>query len=155
MWNLYVKSKKLAWISFAEARMFLQSFQQALGDLQFSTLSKNNEHNQRKSWQVNFHDHHHCASRSHNETKLKWFGITAATAIGWGQEEGMDEDTAIWMPRTAKKILFERLFSHNKKINALTKVKENQYLTAFRIKSFQKQTTGNNRLLLNMHDWPS
>ena len=24
------------------------------------------------------------------------FGITAATAIGWGQEEGMDEDTAMW-----------------------------------------------------------
>ena len=30
-----------------------------------------------------------------NETKLKRFGITAATAIGWGQEEGMDEDTAM------------------------------------------------------------
>ena len=24
------------------------------------------------------------------------FRITAATAIGWGQEEGMDEDTAMW-----------------------------------------------------------
>ena len=23
------------------------------------------------------------------------FGITATTAIGWGQEEGMDEDTAM------------------------------------------------------------
>ena len=23
------------------------------------------------------------------------FGITATTAIGWGQEEGVDEDTAI------------------------------------------------------------
>ena len=55
----------------------------------------NNERNQRKSWRVNFHDHHRCASRSHNETKLKRFGITAATAIGWGQEEGMDEDTAM------------------------------------------------------------
>ena len=43
-----------------------------------------------------------------------------------------------------KKILFERLFSHNKKINALTEVKENQYLTASVIKSFQKQTAGNN-----------
>ena len=37
---------------------------------------------QRKSWRVNFHDHHRCASRSHNETKLKRFGITATTAIG-------------------------------------------------------------------------
>ena len=55
----------------------------------------NNERNQRKSWRVNFRDHHCCASRSHNETKLKRFGITAATAIGWGQEEGMDEDTAM------------------------------------------------------------
>ena len=43
-----------------------------------------------------------------------------------------------------KKILFERLFSRNKKINALTEVKENQYLTASGIKSFQKQTAGNN-----------
>ena len=54
-----------------------------------------NERNQRKRWRVNFHDHHRCASRSHNETKLKRFGITATTAIGWGQEEGMDEDTAM------------------------------------------------------------
>ena len=44
-----------------------------------------------------------------------------------------------------KKILFERLFSRNKKINALTEVKENQYLTASGIKLFQKQTKGNNR----------
>ena len=44
-----------------------------------------------------------------------------------------------------KKILFERLFSRNKKINALTEVKENQYLTASGIKFVQKQTTGNNR----------
>ena len=29
-------------------------------------------------------------------TKLKRFGISAATAIGWGQEEGMAEDTAMW-----------------------------------------------------------
>ena len=43
-----------------------------------------------------------------------------------------------------KKILFERLFSRNKKINALTEVKENQYLTASGIKFFQKQTAGNN-----------
>ena len=43
-----------------------------------------------------------------------------------------------------KKIFFERLFSRNKKINALTEVKENQYLTASGIKFFKKQTAGNN-----------
>ena len=101
-----------------------------------------------------FHNHHRCASRSHNETKLKRFGITAATALGWGQEEGMDEDPAMWKEgvrvrsfmeaQKGKKILFERLFSRNKKINALTEVKENQYLTASGIKFFQKQTAGNN-----------
>ena len=154
MWNLFVKSRKLAWISFAGARTFAQFFQRALEDLHFSTLSMNNERNQRKSWRVNFHDHHRCASRSHNETKLKRFGITATTAIGWGQEEGMDEDTAMWKEgvrvrsfmeaQKGKKILFERLFSRNKKINALTEVKENQYLTASGIKFFQKQTAGNN-----------
>ena len=134
MWNLFVKSRK-----FAEARTFSQFFQRALGDLHFSTLSTNNERNQRKSWRVNFHDHHRCASHSHNETKLKRLGITAATAIGWGQEEGMDEETAMWKEgvrvrsftsmeaQKGKKILFERLFSRNKKINALTEVKENQY----------------------------
>ena len=47
-------------------------------------------------------------------------------------------------PQRHKKILFERLFSRNKKINALTEVKENQYLTASGIKFFQKQTAGNN-----------
>ena len=63
--------------------MFWQFFPRALGDLHFS--------NQRKSWRVNFHDNHRCALHSHNETKLKRFG----TAIGWGQEEGVDEDTAM------------------------------------------------------------
>ena len=43
-----------------------------------------------------------------------------------------------------KKILFERLIGRNKKINALTEVKVNYYLTASGIKSFQKQTAGNN-----------
>ena len=56
----------------------------------------NNERNQKTSWRVNFHDHHRCASRSQNETKHKRFGITAATSKGWGQEEGMDEDKAMW-----------------------------------------------------------
>ena len=71
MRNLFVKSRKVTCISFAEARKFSRFFQQALGDLHFSTLSTNNKRNQRKSWRVNFHDHHHCPSRSHNETKLK------------------------------------------------------------------------------------
>ena len=62
-------------------------------------------------------------------TRLKRFGITAATPIGWGQEEGMDEDTAMWKEgvrplmeaqKGKNNILFERLFSGNKKINALT-----------------------------------
>ena len=49
----------------------------------------------------------------------------------------MDEDTAMWKEgvrvrsfmeaQKGKKILFERLFSRNKKINALPEVKENQY----------------------------
>ena len=140
MRNLFVKSRK-----FAEARTFSQFFQRAVGDLHFSTLFTNNERNQRKSWRVNFHDDHRCASRSHNETKLKRFGITAATAIGWGQEEGMDEDTALWKEgvlvrsfmeaQKGKDILFERLFRRNKKINALTGVTENHYLTASRINS--------------------
>ena len=47
-------------------------------------------------------------------------------------------------PERQKKLLFERLFSRNKKINALTEAKENQYLTASGIKFFQKQTAGNN-----------
>ena len=135
-----MKSRK-----FAEARTFSQFSQRAVGDLHFSTLFTNNERNQRKSWRVNFHDDHRCASRSHNETTLKRFGITAATAIGWGQEEGMDEDTALWKEgvhvrsfmeaQKGKNILLERLFSRNKKINAQTDVTENQYLTASRINS--------------------
>ena len=95
--------------------------------LDFSTLSTNNELDQRKSWRVDVHDHHRYTSRSQNETKLKRFGITAATSIGWGQEEGMDEDTAMWKEgvrvrsfmeaQKGKKILFEKLFSRNKNIN--------------------------------------
>ena len=158
MRNLFVKSRKFAWISFAETRTFSRFFQRALGDLHFSTLFTNNKRHQRKSWRVNFHDHHRCVSRSHNETKLKRFGITATTAIGWGQEEGMDEDAAMsgnvkgrcgceiiyGSLERQKKILFERLFSRHKRINALTEVKENQYWTASGIKFFQKQTAGNN-----------
>ena len=49
----------------------------------------------------------------------------------------MDEDTAMWKEgvrplmeaqKGKNNILFERLFSGNKKINALTEVKEDQYL---------------------------
>ena len=83
--------------------------------------------------------------------------------MGWGKEEGMDEDTALWKEgvhvrsfmetQKGKNILFERLFSRNKKINALREVK-NQYSTASRIKSFQKQTAGDNCpvRMTNRHD---
>ena len=49
----------------------------------------------------------------------------------------MDEDTAMWKEgvrplmeaqKGKNDILFERLFSGNKKINALTEIKEDQYL---------------------------
>ena len=49
----------------------------------------------------------------------------------------MDEDTTMWKEgvrplmeaqKGKNNILFERLFSGNKKINALTEVKEDQYL---------------------------
>ena len=53
----------------------------------------------------------------------------------------------LWKPRKAKKIFFEKVFSHNNKINALTEVKEHQHLTASGIKSLQKQTAGNNCLV--------
>ena len=108
-------------------RRFRDSSSRLWGTLNFSTLSTNNERNQRKSWRINFHDHRRGPSSSQNETKLKRFGVTAATFIGWGQEEGMDEDTAMWKGRVCvrsfmeaqkgKKILFEKLFSRNKKIN--------------------------------------
>ena len=52
--------------------------------------------------------------------QVQRFGITAATATGWGQEEGMDEDTTTWKEdvrplmeaqKGTNNILFERLFS--------------------------------------------
>ena len=77
-----------------------------------------------------------------------------------GRERGesmLDEDTAMWKEgetsfmeaQKGKKILFERVFSHNKKINAVTEVKENHYLllAASGIKSLQKQTARNNCLV--------
>ena len=77
-------------------RHFYDSSNRVWETLHFSTLSMNNERNQRKSWRVNFHDHHHSTSRSQNETKHRRFGIAAATSKGWGHEEGMDEDKAMW-----------------------------------------------------------
>lgn len=38
----------------------------------FSTLSISNERNGRKSWLINFNDHHRCASRSHNERQSEF-----------------------------------------------------------------------------------
>ena len=61
----------------------------------------------------------------------------SSNSQGWGQEEGIDEDTAVWKEgvrplmeaqKGKNNILFERLFSRNKKISALTEVKEDQYL---------------------------
>ena len=49
----------------------------------------------------------------------------------------------LWKPRKPKNLVWKVLiFNPNKKIKALTEVKENQYLTASEIKSFQKQTAG-------------
>ena len=62
----------------------------------------------------------------------------------------MDEDAAMSVNvkgSCACEIIYgslERLFSGNKRINALAEVKENQYLFASGIKFFQKQTAGNN-----------
>ena len=81
-------------------------------------------------------------------------GEISSSNLGEGMQ---DEDTTVWKEgersfmeaQKGKKILFERAFSHNKKINALTEVKENQYLllAASGIKSLQKQTAGNNCLV--------
>ena len=66
----------------------------------------------------------------------------------------MDEGPAMWkegvrvrsfMEAQKRKIsYFKGQFSRTYNINALTEVKENQNLTASGIKSFQKQTVGNN-----------
>ena len=58
-----------------------------------------------------FHNHHRCAPSSHNETKPKRFGITATTAIAWGQawsktrqcESKVSVWDHLWNPRKAKK----------------------------------------------------
>ena len=88
-------------------------------------------------------------------------GEISSSNLGEGMQ---DEDTTVWKEgersfmeaQKGKKILFERAFSHNKKINALTEVKENQYLllAASGIKSLQKQTAGNNCLVC-INDWHS
>ena len=65
----------------------------------------------------------------------------------------MDEDTGMWKEgvrvrsfveaQEGKKILFERLFSRNKKINALTEFKENQYFYVSERIWFQMQLLNN------------
>ena len=47
-------------------------------------------------------------------------------------------------PERQRKVLFERLFSRKKKDLKCLNRGQNQYLTAFGIKSLQKQTAGNN-----------
>ena len=101
-------------------------------------------------------DHHRCASRRQNETKPKRFGITAATSIGWGQEECTGKDTAMSKEGVRvrsfmeaqkgkqKSCLKSYLAAIERLINRLTEVTENQYLTASEIKSFQQQTAGDN-----------
>ena len=64
------------------------------------------------------------------------------------------QSTAIWKegvrsliygsPERQRKILFERLFSRKKKDLKCLNRGQNQYLTAFEIKSLQKQTAGKN-----------
>ena len=50
-------------------------------------------------------------------------------------KEGVRVKSLVEARKGKNLILFERLFSRNKKISALTEVKENQYLTASGIKS--------------------
>ena len=71
-------------------RHFSDSFNRVCETLSFSTLSMNNERNQRKSWRVNFHDHHRCASGSHNETKLQaiWNNSNNSHKLGAGGRHG-------------------------------------------------------------------
>ena len=65
------------------------------GELDFSTLSTNNERNQRKTWRVNFHDHHRCASPTHMKYQAQaiWNISSDSHRLGGG---GMGEDTAMW-----------------------------------------------------------
>ena len=60
----------------------------------------------------------------------------------WGKVEIIN--TNFMEAQKAKKNLVWKFLisSPNKKIKAFTEVKENQYLTASEIKSFQKQTAG-------------
>ena len=69
MSNLFVMSRKLILLESRSPRpgRFCNFSNRFWGELDFSTLSTNNQCNQRKSWLVNFHDHNHCTSRSHNE----------------------------------------------------------------------------------------
>ena len=86
------------------------------------------------------------------KTQAIWNNSNNSHRLGTGGRHGRRHGNVkgrcachhLWKPRKAKKVLFERLFGRNKKINALTEVKENQYFTASGIKFFQKQTAGNN-----------
>ena len=96
--------------------------------------------------------------------RLRWnnsgishrLGSGRGGGVGGGREKacrtktwqcGRNVRDHLWKPRKAKKIFFEKVFSHNNKINALTEVKEHQHLTTSGIKSLQKQTAGNNCLV--------
>ena len=136
MWNLFVMSRRFAWISFAEARKFLRFFQRAPAGRPWFFILTLSTHNERTQLACQFPGSSSVRLAWWN-TKFKRFGITAVTATGWGQEEGTDEDTAVEKEgvrplmkaqKGKNNILFERLFSRNKKINALTEVKEDQYL---------------------------
>ena len=157
MRNLFLKSRKFAWISFAEARTFSRFFQRALGDLHFSTLSTNSKCNQRKSWRVNFHDHHRFPSRSYNETKLQtlWNNGNNSLRLGAGGRHGRRHGNVKGRctceiinfkeaQKGTKKSYLKGYLSAIKRLMLKTEVKENQYLSASGIKFFQKQTAGNN-----------
>ena len=102
-------------------------------------------------------DHYRCAIRWNNSGISHRLGSgRGGGGGGWGREKACRTKTwqcgrkvrdHLWKPRKAKKIFFEKVFSHNDKINALTEVKEHQHLTASGIKSLQKQTAGNNCLV--------
>ena len=79
-----------------------------------------------------------------NPAKRKWTKLPSMSLVTRNVKGRCACEIIYGSPERQKKILFERLFSRNKKINALTEVKENQYLTASGIKFFQKQTAGNN-----------
>ena len=95
MWNLFVIGRRFAWISFAEARKFLLFFQRAPAGRPWLFILTLSTHNERTQLACQFPGSSSVRLAWWN-TKSKRFGITAVTATGWGQKEGMDEDTAVW-----------------------------------------------------------